>query len=229
VHWAEAKEAGMAGERRYRDDEVARIFEAAASPERLPRGQVSEGLTLAELQAIGSEAGMSPGSVAAAAAALDRATLELPRRRYLGIPVGVSRTSALPRAPTDAEWEQLVAELRQAFGAEGVVRTDGNLRTWRNGNLRASVEPGEGGYQLRLRTVRGNAIGYTNLGIGLLVLTVLLYFAGELAGEPDTGMLLAGVGAAMLAWNAVRQPGWASQREAQMEHIGAVARALIHD
>jgi hypothetical protein len=145
------------------------------------------------------------------------------------MPVGVSRTVALPRAPTDGEWELLVRELRETFGAEGVVHSDGNLRTWRNGNLRAAIEPAEGGYQLRLRTVRGNAIAYTNMAVGLLVLTILLFFAGELAGEMDMGALLAGMGAAMLAWNAVRQPGWASRREAQMEHVGAVARALVQD
>ena len=61
-------------ERRYSDEEVDAIFTRASevehdAPQRL---QSAEGRTLAELQAIGREAGLSPEAVAQAARALDQ-------------------------------------------------------------------------------------------------------------------------------------------------------------
>jgi hypothetical protein len=60
-------------ERRYTDDEVAEIFASASEREQAARGQLpsAEGLTLAELQKIGGEAGLAPDLVAQAARSLD--------------------------------------------------------------------------------------------------------------------------------------------------------------
>src|SRR5688500_5955661 len=109
----------MPDERRYREDEVAAIFEAAASRGSGAGAPTSgEGMTLAELQAIGSEVGMAPARIAEAAAALDlrRSTL---RVTDLGMPVSVRRAVDLPRPPTDREWGILVAEMRGTFNAKG--------------------------------------------------------------------------------------------------------------
>jgi hypothetical protein len=59
----------MSEERRYKEDEVKGIFEAAAR-ERDSRGRAvvsPEGLTLAELQTIGREVGLAPDRIAEAA------------------------------------------------------------------------------------------------------------------------------------------------------------------
>src|ERR1700741_1755290 len=107
----------MPDERTYGEEEVAQIFEAAAA-RRGPGSTApvpTKGLTLAELQAIGGEVGLAPERVAEAAAALDLRR-DVRRRTELGMPVGVGRTIDLPRAPTDREWEMIVADLRETFG-----------------------------------------------------------------------------------------------------------------
>jgi hypothetical protein len=219
-------------ERRYDDDEVAAIFEAAASPQ-ASRGRAlaaADGLSLAELQVIGGEAGIAPERIADAAAALDQRGGAAPRRTYLGMPVSVGRTVDLPRAPTDREWELLLAELRETFGAHGKDRSSGGLRAWTNGNLHAYVEPTEAGYRLRLGTTKGNAVALGRVGVAALlpslVMTVYLLATGEL-GDGSIFSVVAALSAAGLGANALRLPGWAQEREEQMEHIAARARTLI--
>ncbi|HEX2209982.1 MAG TPA: hypothetical protein VHG93_20065, partial [Longimicrobium sp.] len=76
----------MMDERRYEEEEIAEIFEAAASP-RASEGRAlapASGLSLAELQAIGGEVGIAPERIAEAAAALDVRGGGAPRRTYLG-------------------------------------------------------------------------------------------------------------------------------------------------
>src|SRR3982750_2302596 len=95
----------MTDERRYGEDEIAEIFQAAANP-RGPGHALSSagGVSLQELQAIGGEAGIAPERIADAAAALDLRRGAAPRRTHLGMPVSVGRTVDLPRAPPAREW-----------------------------------------------------------------------------------------------------------------------------
>ncbi|MEW5926361.1 MAG: hypothetical protein AB1941_02625 [Gemmatimonadota bacterium] len=223
----------MTEERRYRDDEIAEIFEAAATAH--DPGQRSlapaDGLTLTELQAIGREVGLAPERIADAATAINRRRSTLPRRTDLGMPVSVSRSVDLPRAPTDREWSLLVAEMRETFNARGKDRSSGDLREWAVGNLHAYVEPTEDGYRFRLRTTKGNALALNRVGVaGMvmgLIMLVVLFLQGALAQELFLPALLGLMGAAAVASNAVRLPGWAQEREQQMEFIAARAVALI--
>jgi hypothetical protein len=222
----------MTDERRYGEKEVAEIFEAAASA-RGPEGRAlasGGGLSLAELQEIGGEVGIAPERIAHAAAALDVRRDAAPRRKFLGVPVAVGRTVDLPRAPTDTEWEMLVAELRATFGAQGKDRSSGGLRAWTNGNLHANVEPTESGYRLRLGTLNANGLAAARVGIGGLVaalfILVLLLLRGELE-EPAMAAMFAAIGLLALGANAIRLPRWADEREGQMEYIATRARTLL--
>ena len=222
----------MSDERRYADDEVAEIFKAAADP-RGAEGRApapAAGFSLAELQAIGGEAGLSPERIAEAAAALELRRGALPRRTELGVPVAVGRTVELPRALTDHEWARLVAELRHTFGARGRDWSAADLRSWANGNLHAYVEPSETGYRLRMGTVHGNGLALGRVGIawmliGLALLAFVLLAGGAATGAV-TGVIVAAVGLLAFGGNALRLPGWADERERQMEHIAARALAL---
>lgn len=229
-------------ERRYAEEEVARIFEAAASPrptEARSEGRAlapTSGFSLAELQAIGGEAGIEPERIAEAAAALDgrhvgvSVGVAAPRRKYLGLPVSVARTVDLPRAPTDREWEMLVTELRETFGARGRDRSTGGLRAWTNGNLHAYVEATETGYRLRMGTTKGGAAQGIQMGMASVVAGVLLsvlLFAEVLDEDLSVLLILAVMGVIALAFNAIRLPGWAREREEQMDHIAARVRTLI--
>lgn len=211
-------------ERRYSDAEIAAIFRAATEgPPQLPREVPrEEGLSLAELQAIGREVGIGPEAVAQAAQALD-VRRGAQSRTFLGLPVGVARTVNLNRRLSDDEWEQLVVRLREVFQARGVTRTDGSLRQWTNGNLQVLLEPTATGHRLRFGTVHGGASAMIGAGLVALgvsgVVTIVSSINGTLGGAA-TGigfMALAGLG--MIASGALRLPRWARLRGRQMEAI----------
>ncbi len=223
----------MTDQRRYDRDEVKKIFEAAttareAGPRALTTG---DGLTLAELQTIGLEVGLAPERVAEAATALDLRRDALPRRTNLGMPIAVGRTVDLPRAPTDREWELLVAELRETFRAQGGVRSYGSLRQWTNGNLHAYIEPTETGHRLRMRTLKGSAGAINAMGAAGIALALALFVMGLLTGKPAVDFFMpavfAAMGGAALASNVLTLPRWAREREEQMEYIAKRARALL--
>jgi hypothetical protein len=223
----------MTEERRYAEAEIAEIFEAAATPNASHRRAPSaaHGLTLTQLQAIGSEVGVAPDRIAAAVAALELRRGAHARQSHLGMPISVGRTVELPRAPTDREWELLVGELRKTFSAQGKDGSSGNLRAWTNGNLHAYVEPTEAGYRFRIGTLKGDAAALNWSGIGLMLLAAIILSALILMGEPMERLLgpaLIGImGAAAFGYNAVRLPRWAQAREAQMEYIAARVQKLI--
>jgi hypothetical protein len=222
----------MPDERTYGEHEVAEIFQAAATRRGAEGNALSagQGLTLAELQSIGGEVGLAPESIAEAAAALELRR-GARRRKDFGMPVSVGRTVDLPRAPTDLEWEMLVADLRETFRARGRVASRGDVREWSNGNLHAFVEPTPTGYRLRLGTTRGDAAGLNRIGAAGLVMALVsllfIFLSGDLPSSLTGPLVLAATGAAGLALNAIRLPGWALEREEQMEQVAVRTRVLL--
>jgi hypothetical protein len=222
----------MTNERTYGEEEVAEIFKAAAAQRGTGSSALAttDGFTLAELQAIGAEVGLAPERVAEAAAAVDvrRGALA---RKDLGMPVSVGRSVELPRAPTDLEWEMIVADLRETFGARGRPGSRGDVREWTNGNLHAYVEPTPTGHRLRLRTVRANAVALNRMGAASLVMAlvalVMLALSGALPEAIFGPLVLSLMGGGALTFNALRQPGWAQEREVQMEEVAARALAML--
>jgi hypothetical protein len=220
-------------ERRYSDDEVREIFSLATTGEGHDGSVPAEpgGLTLDALQRIGQEAGIAPARVAMAATQLDARGRTTPVRRSLGMPVGVSRVVDLPRAPTDREWEQLVALCRSTFGSRGRVSTTGGLREWSQGNLHVCIEPTERGEQLRLSTLKGDGAALNAVGVGLGAMSILMSASVAAAGKPEKAWFFLGVfGGMSLATfvaNLVRLPRWARERERQMEEIAERAGRLL--
>jgi hypothetical protein len=215
-------------ERRYDEDETRRIFDQASRARgasevgsELP---AARGFTLAELQQIGAEAGLDAAAIADAARAVDvRSSVAVSTRRMAGLPIGVSRAVDLPSGFGDADWNRLVLDLRETFDASGRVRVDGEFREWRNGNLRALVEPTDEGYRLRMRTMKGSAYqAITFAGVAFLV-SLILVVVGVLKGDVIEGLPIAvifaaaGLGAA--GFSALQLPGWARARERQMEGV----------
>lgn len=211
-------------ERRYDDKEMAAIFRAAAeSPQPLERDvPPEEGMTLAELQAIGREVGIAPEAVAQAAHALD-VRVGATSRTLLGLPIGVSRTVDLHRRLSDEEWEHLVVQLRDVFNARGRTRSDGSLRQWTNGNLQVLLEPTEHGHRLRFGTVHGAARAAIRGGFAALGVAAIMAITSGLGGyltDSIPGMaLIAAAGLGMIASGALRLPRWARLRERQMEAL----------
>jgi hypothetical protein len=216
-------------ERRYNEDEVAAIFERAADDRQSVRRQAAPGtgMTLAELQEIGREVGISPEAVAHAAGLIDHVAQPL-SRAWLGLPIGVGRTIDLRRWLTQSEWERLVVDLRETFDARGTVRADGSFRQWTNGNLQALLEPTPSGHRLRLQTVKGSARAMITAGLGTIAIAAVTLIATALSGGlGDAGAVtgiatLSGAGLLLTGVGALRLPGWARLRAVQME--GIIAR-----
>jgi hypothetical protein len=170
-------------ERRYTDEEVATIFREAAEGQRSGALQRTDadGLTLAEIQSIGREVGLAPDVVTRAALAIDLRP-QTASQTFLALPVGVERTITMGRTLTDAEWENLVGELRTTFRAKGRIATSGRFREWTNGNLQALLEPTPGGQRLRLSTVKGSARVGVFAGLAVLASAAVVWSSAILAG-----------------------------------------------
>ena len=214
-------------ERRYSEEEVARIFEQAAENQQSTKRQLApaDGMTLADLQEIGRDVGISPALVAEAAKSLD-APIPQNTRSLFGFPIGVGRTIELNRRLSQAEWDRLVIDLRETFDARGSVRTDGNFKQWTNGNLQALVEPTATGDRVRLRTVKGTVLNAMRGGLALLggssVLSLIFAATGNLQSGPINSLLVLGLtGLAMLTLPALQLPRWARERRLQMEGIAS--------
>jgi len=219
-------------ERRYTEEEVAAIFERAAEAQQASRRQLpaGEGMTLADLQSIGREVGIPAELVAQAAQNLERGG-EVKPRRFFGLPIGVGRTIEFDRRITDAEWEQLVVDLRETFDARGVVRYDGPFRQWTNGNLQALLEPTPTGHRLKLQTVRSASRASMTAGVLMTavsgVMVAVAAISGHAASAIDAVWPLALVGSTLFGAGAVRLPGWARLRGRQMEGVSArLARGI---
>lgn len=212
-------------ERRYTEEESVAIFRRAAQASLTPMEPppASEGLTLADLQAIGGEVGMSPDAVARAAHAVEVRQGAV-ARRLLGLPIGVERQVVLRRRLTDEEWAQLVVQLREVFQARGKTSVDGPLRQWTNGNLYALLEPTPTGDRLRLGSFHSGAAASFRLGLVALavagIVTIGNLFGGHLIDPGGLAGLLVG-GSLLVANGALRLPGWARIRGRQMEDVAA--------
>lgn len=215
-------------DRRYSDDEVSAIFARAtqvqdSAPRQLPADQ---GMSLAQLQEIGREAGIAPELVAQAAREL--AQPALPRVPTLfGIPIGVARTVELGRSLSDEQWDRLVVELRETFEARGTITVQGSFRTWSNGNLNVLVEPSATGHRVRFRTVKADARGLISAGAAMMGISAVIAFTSLMIGAPDAGATLASsttvgaIGAAFAAAGGAALPGWLRRRREQMEELAA--------
>lgn len=213
-------------DRRYTEDEVAAIFERAAEAQQTARRQLppGEGMTLADLQAIGREVGIPPELVAQAARTVDR-PVATASRTLLGFPIGVGQNVELDRQLSEEEWERLVVDLRETFDARGRVSTEGRFRQWTNGNLQVLVEPTPTGDRIRMRTLNGNARSFMGAGAGMLGIGAVLALVSAIGGM-DAGALrglaiLSTMGVGMFSVGALRLPGWARLRRRQMEGVAA--------
>jgi len=212
-------------ERRFNEAETAAIFELAARTQNAEQKELpaGEGMTLSQVTDIAREVGIAPEFIARAAASV-RVGRPV-ARTFLGLPIGVGRTVELDRRLSEEEWDAFVVDLRETFDARGVVRSEGSLRQWSNGNLQALLEPSGTGYRIRLRSVKGDARPAIVGGLTLVASAVTALVALTAVGAgTDVGAVTAlstmgAAGAVMSALGALRLPGWARLRRQQMESV----------
>lgn len=219
-------------DRRYSDDEVAEIFRRATvlRPESRVPLAASDGMTLAQLEAIAQEAGIEPSRIASAARELDAPSAA--PRRAVGVPISVSRSVELPRKLTEREWEFLVTRLRETFDAAGKLETHGSLRTWSNGNLRVMLEPGMNGHRVRFTSLNAGlrvrlVAGSLTAGFGLTVTLVASFVSADAgwAAFGSSGIVgIVGLVVAAVAGGASKK--WRSERRQQFDTLAAELERL---
>jgi hypothetical protein len=223
----------MSKERRYQEHEVRQILDLAIGPDGPPAQPLPpvEGLTLVQLEEVGREVGLPPNRITQAVASFEGRGEPVPRGKTLGLPISVGSIVALPRSPSDREWELLIAELRTTFGGKGEVTSQGSLREWSNGFLHAFIEPTETGHRLRLTDSRAGAV--VGMGFGGFLLAFALLIFVVLLGKEDPGFRFAVpaffslIGGGLIAGSAMSLPGWAREQERRMEHINRRAVSLL--
>lgn len=229
----------MSDQRQYNEKEIAQIFEEAAKELEESRNQrlTGEGLSLAELQAIGADSGIPPEFIARAASRLYQASptalssTASPFEKSWGAPIGVSHTVALPRMVTEAEWNALVVDLRTTFDARGTIEQDGSFRQWTNGNLQILLEPIGKGSRLRMETT--NASAKSGLAVGpfytamALILPLIMLFTGFMPALLAISAFIFLVGWAVWGYYKLTTPKWAEARKSQMEAVAARLMAQV--
>src|SRR4051812_21896473 len=215
-------------DRRFNETEVATIIERASAVQE-GRGQMvpaGSGMTLAELQEIGREVGIDPAILADAARSVDEVPAES-QRGFLGLAMRVGRVVQLERPVTSEEWERMVVDLRETFNARGVMRGEGSLRQWSNGNLQALLEPTAAGMRVRLRTYKEDAMPRVLIGLLFLATPVIRIATAMAAGSTIAPGRMYGLGAVaagglvVIAMTAVSVRQWANRRMDQMERLAA--------
>jgi len=226
----------MSDPKRYDEDEIAEILELATTNEGAVQPATKgsgEGLTLEQIQEIGSEVGIAPARIADAARAMASRNLVGTTKTFLGAPRSVSRIVPIDRTLDDDEWTRLVVDLRETFDAVGKISTQGNLRTWTNGNLHVYVEPDGDRYRVRMRTHKGNvilaaAVSATFIFMSLVIVLQMLAGGGEIRGLMMAAIFGA-AGLGNLAYARATLPGWALERAAQMEGLAERIPQLLKE
>jgi hypothetical protein len=175
---------------RFDDEAIRRILNRAAerqeqaeralpAADRGSRSGPEAGLTLAELQEVAGEVGITPDHVFAAAREVRlRAVDTSERYAFLGIPKETIDRRIVPGVLGDRAWERMVGEVRSEFRVPGVTNSFGSVREWwasgssSSGVARLRLEPGEGTTEVVVRCSNRNmqelthVLGWTFAGIG---------------------------------------------------------------
>jgi hypothetical protein len=191
--------------RRYTEPELSLIIQAALDLEKRSRIEASGGLSLAEIEEIARETGISAEHIRLAVEGLAGQGKKSRSRLLLGGETSIRRTEVLPEELTQAELDRLEASLPALTGqAEGRVAGGGSL-TWKRGILKTILD----GFPLSLRVDRaegGTRIEATaRLGSMAAVLFAAAGGAGVLVGFKLSilALILVGLGSLPLPTSAL--------------------------
>jgi hypothetical protein len=139
-------------ERRYSDEEVAEILKVAVETGGALVHRGSEGLSLAEVQAIAAEVGIDTGRVESAALALDVAESQrsVP---VLGTPYAPQFEVRVPGAVSPEDFPEVLATIRRVMGRHGIPDERFGALEWKAqdtmGGRYVSVHPKDDEIEIR--------------------------------------------------------------------------------
>ncbi len=215
---------------RFSEDEIRQVFERAAAEVERARSRAPEGLTVDEMAEVGEASGIPRAFVEAAAWQVRLGAPEASVGTFGPVPTSVRRSVRLLEPPSEALWQRLVADARRTFDATGRTGGPGEERTWRNGNLRMTLEPDGDGSRLTLRTDKEQRLrALATIGIIQLFAAVMVLVMASSAGDPlpwGVAAILALLATALLgsAWRGQRR--WAEARAGQMETLTDAAATI---
>ena len=180
----------MPSERRYNEKEIAEIFKQAAEDQEAAERLAPEGggLTLAEIERIGKETGITPEFIAQAAAKLESKPRELPAGRFLGVPVSVDRTIDVSETFSEKDWDLLVTDLHEHFNTPGNSEKEGSRWRWFNGHMHVLAEPHAEGYRIHFRSHNAPRKGLMAMSTIFFVMGLFFMLMLGLKGDLFTNM-----------------------------------------
>ena len=214
----------MSMERRYTEQEIASIFKQASEAQEAALQRTGgDGLTLAEIEAIGREAGIKPEFIARAAASVDRKVSTPAPDTALGLPVSVGKTVDLAGDFSDEDWQQLVTDLHDVMEVTGRVSENGRMRIWEYDHMEVVVEPVAKGHRIRMRS--RHELFSAGLYGGLMFFAMGLFFLlivaskGDLMTYKSIVSMFSVVGAGAMGGSAFKLAGWRKEQEARMDTL----------
>tara|TARA_R110002096_G_scaffold303080_10_gene498087 strand:+ start:2157 stop:2975 length:819 start_codon:yes stop_codon:yes gene_type:complete len=113
----------------YTKKEVGEILKKAADNSSKDDSNLSDGLTIEELQQIASETGIDPEQIARAAAEID---VEVGKQAptFWGGPFSFNSQVLAEGEITDAQWEEMLISIREFFQSNGEVATRKSVFEW---------------------------------------------------------------------------------------------------
>jgi len=184
-----------APQRRYSDDELRRILEAASHPSPSSADHpATDGHTLEDIREIAREVGIDERAIDRAAADLDAAVpARQPVTSFLGLPLTLHEERVIPRALTDHEMRRIGELAARVVNRDGVLRQRGDWVEWQDVKERVYIGVVREGTRTHIRVIGDHAREFIG---GLIVIG----FAG-LASIADSlrGSTAAGLAAALLA------------------------------
>jgi hypothetical protein len=225
-------------ERRFTDDEVARILRRAAELDRREvdeggSAEVARGLSLAELQEVAAEVGIAPATIARAALELERPDATGLREAVMGGSPVAQMTNVVPRPLTPAEMARVVQVVDEVMPDQGsVTEALGSVRWLSRGRFlsrKVVLQPTDAETRIQVQErYTGRARGASHfmplsygLGIGLVI-------GADVIGGAGAGISLSVLGA-VGGWG-IGRAIWAGLRAASARRVrrasDAIARAV---
>ena len=205
----------------FSEEEIRRILARAADREaeaERARPAAGTGLTLGGLKEAAANAGIDPLHVEAAAREVMLRRDAPPATTRLGLPLELGAQRVIPGPVSDAQWERMVAEFREAFRKTGIVSQFGEVREWVSGNesregmpVKVRLEPVDEGTLVTLHQPTGSLSTTTYALGGTFSFFAVLFGALFGLGDFAPGVLTLPVLMALLAV-ASFAGGWAGGR-----------------
>ena len=117
-------------ERRYSEKQIGRLIQRATELHEADETSPDHSLSLKDVQQIASDLGVSPEHVEDAAREMDMDDILSNKTGLFGGPFREQYSHIVSGELTDAQWEEILLELRRIAGGSGKTKQIGQIREW---------------------------------------------------------------------------------------------------